>query len=81
MDKVQVKVCVGTSCHLMGSNLIIKYLETISSEVKKKITLDYISCMERCEKGPIVKIDDKLLENATPEKVQQELNNKLQEEL
>lgn len=66
-QKLKIEVCVGTSCHLMGSNLIIEYLERLSEKVKAQLEIKYISCMNNCSQGPQVKVGNCQLANATPE--------------
>ncbi|MFW6257108.1 MAG: NAD(P)H-dependent oxidoreductase subunit E [Bacillota bacterium] len=75
MKKIEVEVCVGTSCFLMGSQAILDTLKDLSGKLKKKITVKHISCMNRCERGPVVKIDGRALENATPEQVVKEIKD------
>lgn len=77
MNKIEVKVCVGTSCHLMGSQLIVDILKDLPEKIAIQVDLKYISCMNRCEEGPVIKIDDLVLENATPEQVMKTLKRKV----
>jgi len=75
--KITIEICVGTSCHLMGSNLIIDYLNNLPEKMKEKIELKHISCMDECEKGPRVRVGDQVISFATPEKVQKALQQKI----
>ncbi|HPG47839.1 MAG TPA: NAD(P)H-dependent oxidoreductase subunit E [Petrotogaceae bacterium] len=79
---MEVKVCVGTTCHLMGSATIIEEINQLPKEIADKITLKYATCFEVCHgqmKPPIIKIDDTYYENVTPEKVKQLIINKVSE--
>lgn len=77
MKKIRIEVCVGTSCHLMGSQLILQVLEDLSLQFQNRIKLDYSSCLNRCKQGPVVKIDDLIVDNATPEQVKNILEEKI----
>ncbi|MFW6035399.1 MAG: NAD(P)H-dependent oxidoreductase subunit E [Halothermotrichaceae bacterium] len=79
MEKIPVEVCVGTSCHLMGSNLILEFLETLSDNIKDKIEIKYQNCMNACDKGPRVRVGDIVLSQATPEMVEDEIKKRLVE--
>lgn len=77
MNKLKVEVCVGTSCHLMGSNLILDFLEGLSEEVKDRLDISYKSCMNQCNKGPHVRIGDVEIKNAAPDDIKEELSKQL----
>lgn len=72
-EKITIEICVGTSCHLMGSNLIIDYLNTLPAEKRERIEIKHVPCMDKCDKGPWVRIAGVAIANATPEKLQDTL--------
>ena len=59
MAKVNVKVCLGTTCFVMGSSNLQELLDL----VQKKYGEDVIS------KAPYVKVNDEIIKEATVEKV------------
>lgn len=75
--KISVEVCIGTSCHLMGSNLIIDYLGNLPEKLKSQLDIKYVTCMDKCNKGPQVKIGGNQLDNATPDMVNNEIKRML----
>ncbi len=77
MDIIKIEICVGTSCHLMGSNLILDFLENLPEDVKRRIDISYISCLNKCSKGPLVRVGDLEIENTTPEKINRVLEKQL----
>ncbi|AZO96293.1 (2Fe-2S) ferredoxin domain-containing protein [Halocella sp. SP3-1] len=76
-EKISIEVCVGTSCHLMGSNLIMECLDRLADNIKEKIDLRYVQCMDRCGKGPNVRIAGVVLDKVTPETVVEEIKKSL----
>jgi len=77
MDKIKIEICVGTSCHLMGSNLILDFLENLPESIKTRLDISYISCLDKCSKGPLVRVGDLEIENTTPEELNRELEKQL----
>lgn len=59
-----VHVCMGTACHVRGSQLILdeleRKLEIKAGETTKnlKFTLERVNCVGACAMGPVIKIDD-----------------------
>lgn len=69
--QTDVEVCIGTCCYLRGSYDI---LQQISKEIQtagceEKVNLKGTFCFEQCSGGPMVRINDTLIGNVTPEKV------------
>jgi len=59
-NKIEIRVCVGTSCYLKGSHDILR---RVAEYVKAKSLQDQVQvkatfCFEKCDKGPTVKIGD-----------------------
>lgn len=75
LQKIEVKICVGTSCHLMGSSLIIDFIKTLPLSVKKRLEIEYVSCFSQCNRGPRIDIGGQPILNATPEKVKKTLKS------
>ena len=69
MAVLVVKVCAGTSCHLLGNQAIVDVLENMPPSLQKQVEIGYISCLGNCDEGPCVTIGDKLIDHASPEKV------------
>ena len=77
--KIDVSVCVGTNCFVRGSQTILKNLMKYVSEnrledivgfegQKEMVDVKATFCFEKCTKGPVVKINNKVIEKATYEK-------------
>lgn len=57
---IEVVVCVGSSCHIKGSRLLIKQLSKLINEYKlgDQVTLKGSFCLEHCAEGFNWKIGD-----------------------
>lgn len=62
---IEVKVCVGSSCHIKGSyQVVTTFKQLIDSQgLGDKISLKASFCMGRCMSGISVTVDDMPIEN------------------
>ena len=76
---VEVKVCVGTSCFVNGSqallNDIINYID--EKGLKNYVNVKATFCLEKCDKGPSVTIGEELLHHCTLDMAVDSLHKKL----
>lgn len=69
---MKVQICVGTTCHLFGSSMLIEAINELPENVKNNIKVEYNTCFDLCYgdmKPPIAKIEDKFYDNLNPEKI------------
>ena len=62
---VELTVCIGTSCHLRGSEKVIKSFQKLieSNRLEKKVSLKGTFCMGKCsEKNVVVNINSEVFE-------------------
>lgn len=73
-EKVTVKVCLGTSCYVKGSYKLLSQLIELAKR-KEYSFLEIVGtfCVENCGRSPNVLVNDKLVDEATLEKVEKEL--------
>ncbi|MCT4615019.1 MAG: NAD(P)H-dependent oxidoreductase subunit E [Marinifilaceae bacterium] len=70
-DKKDITICLGSSCFSRGNGKSLAVIKNYLGEKK----LDDISffhgelCTGNCAKGPILKIEDELFEEVSPENV------------
>ena len=74
-----VNVCVGSSCHLKGSYYVIQTLKRLIEEngLEGKVELKASFCLGDCSNGVSMKIDDRPIQNATPENIIQIFENEI----
>ncbi len=59
-----IKICIGSSCHLKGSEEVIKKFQVIIKEFKleNKVDLYASFCLDRCTNGvSVMRWDGKIL--------------------
>jgi NADH-quinone oxidoreductase subunit G len=71
-DKVRVTVCVGTSCHVRGSQKLLSGLTAFVGRegLDEHVDVRAAFCTERCDRGPTVEIGDRVLEKCTLEQAE-----------
>ena len=69
---MNIKVCVGSSCHLKGSYEVIqslkKYIE--ENKLEDKVELEASFCLGNCSNGVSMRIDGEVVSNANPENIE-----------
>ena len=67
VSKVAVKVCVGTSCFIRGSQaLLASLLRKVEEEgLAELVDVNATFCSEKCNKGPTVQVGEDVLTQAT----------------
>ena len=66
---VIVQICVGSSCHLKGSQQVVEKMQSLISEykVEDQVVLTGCFCAERCNRvGVTITVDDDVYEGVTP---------------
>lgn len=71
---IKVKMCRGTVCHVMGGSDLPLVSEVIPQELKDKVEIEGISCIDKCGnteglKPPFVTVNGILISEATIAKV------------
>jgi len=75
MAKVNVKVCLGTTCFVMGSSNLQELLDLVPKKYGEDVDVAGSPCLGLCSidwefsKAPYVKVNDEVIKEATVEKV------------
>jgi NADH:ubiquinone oxidoreductase subunit E len=77
MNELIVEVCVGTSCHLLGSQDLMDMVESLPPAKRERIDLRAVTCLQRCRKGPAVRINGIVLSGMTPDRLQGVIDDNL----
>jgi NADH-quinone oxidoreductase subunit G len=79
-EKIPVRVCVGTSCFLRGSqHLLQALLRRLEVEgLADRVDVGATFCHERCDRGPTVNVNGTFLEKTTLDQVMATLADMLQ---
>lgn len=72
-------VCIGSSCHIKGSNSVVECIKKIISEkgLTEQVELRGSFCMGECRDGVCIDIDGKKIRNVTPENVREIIEREL----
>ena len=83
MAKVEVKVCLGTTCFVMGGSNLQDLNDIIPQKYGDKVELSAANCLGLCSinweysKAPYVKVNEEVVSEATAEKVLEEIERQL----
>lgn len=83
MEKVSVKVCLGTTCFVMGSANLQELIDIVPAKYGDKVDVSGVPCLGLCSvdwefsKAPYVKVNNEVIKEATVEKVISEIDKQL----
>ncbi len=83
MKKIEVRVCLGTTCFVMGSSNLQNLTELIPQKFGDKVEVVGSPCLGVCStnweysKAPYVKVNDTIVQEATVDKVIEEIERQL----
>jgi NADH:ubiquinone oxidoreductase subunit E len=83
MKKIEVKVCLGTTCFVMGGSNLQELNDIIPEKYGDKVEVSAANCLGLCSinweysKAPYVKVDEEVVTEATVEKVLEVIDKKL----
>lgn len=83
MEKIKVKVCLGTTCFVMGAAQLQELMELVPKKFGNRVEVTGNPCLGLCSidweysRAPYVKIDDDVIVEATVEKVLSAIERKL----
>ncbi len=75
MEKISVKVCLGTTCFVMGSANLQELIDIVPEKYGDKVEVSGVPCLGLCSadwefsKAPYVKVGDEIVKEATVDKV------------
>lgn len=66
-EQLRVSVCIGTSCFVRGSEELLKLLTThvMENNLVDIVKVEATFCFERCDRGPTVRVGERVLEHCT----------------
>lgn len=83
METIEVKICSGTTCFVMGSSYLNELYDIIPQKYGESVTVKPSLCLGRCSesdkhsKAPYVKVNDEIISEATVEKVLASIEQKV----
>lgn len=84
MKKMQLEICCGTTCYMLGSNRLLNIENEMPADLRGKADVKALPCMGLCDEkklsgSPYVKLNGQVIENATAEKIYEKMRALLAE--
>ncbi|MDR3256914.1 MAG: [FeFe] hydrogenase, group A [Endomicrobium sp.] len=76
-NNVKVNVCFGNSCIQKGSKEILKHIVDFAESGKYNVDIEVSICLEKCSKGPVVKVADQIIEHCTLQAAEKAIREEL----
>ena len=69
---LKITVCIGSSCHIKGSRLVVEQLQALiaQNKLEDRVELGGTFCMGQCQQGVCVTVND-AFHSVTPESVEE----------
>ncbi|PKO97962.1 MAG: electron transport complex protein RnfG [Bacteroidetes bacterium HGW-Bacteroidetes-9] len=76
-QKVDIQICLGSSCFSRGNKRLVKVIEQYLNEnnLRHLVHFHGAHCFSSCDKGPLMSIDGKEYEQLNEDKVLYILNS------
>ncbi|MFW6351824.1 MAG: (2Fe-2S) ferredoxin domain-containing protein [Bacteroidota bacterium] len=74
-----ITICMGSSCFSRGNKYTLKNIQSYlkEKELENSVTLRGAHCLGKCDKGPVLIVNDEEIFHVEPEKVNNLLDEKL----
>lgn len=75
MEKINVEICCGTACYILGASRLLELSDTLPAELKDRVEILARPCLDLCERenlggAPYVRINGgEVMSQATNERV------------
>lgn len=84
MKKINVEICVGTACFVMGSGRLLCLVENLSDDLRQRLSIEAALCCNLCRdwansKPPIVKVGERVITGADEEQLMEAIVRELEE--
>lgn len=80
MKKVQLKLCAGTMCYVMGGANLTEIGNLLNEEEKQQVDISLSPCLNQCngeKHPPYAEINGQIIQNATKEILIQIIKEKI----
>lgn len=77
MAKMLLEICIGTSCHLLGSQELLGMVEALPAEEQEQIDLRGVTCLKSCGKGPNIRVNGVVILNVTLEQLEEIIHDNI----
>ena len=86
MEKLPVKICIGTTCYMLGASKLVDIANVMPEAWKNRVAVSGCTCLYLCEadsicRAPFVKVGERIVDHATSTSVLAAIAEALGEEL
>ena len=86
MEKLPVKICIGTTCYMLGASKLVDIANRMPEAWKDRVVVSGCTCLDLCEadsicRAPFVKVGERIVDHATSTSVLAAIAEALGEEL
>ena len=72
MHPIRVKICLGTTCYVMGASELQSLAQQLPEDLKGAVSVEGATCLGHCKdriygKAPYAVVDGTVVSGATPE--------------
>lgn len=64
MGKIEVKICMGTMCYVMGGAELKSIVASLPKEIKEAVNISYSPCLETCNNAgepPYIQVNGRII--------------------
>lgn len=65
MAEINLKICMGTMCYVMGGAELRSLVEMLPEDVRRKLSVSYSPCLGMCDRvggePPYIELDGKVI--------------------
>lgn len=64
MAKINLKICMGTMCYIMGGAELKAFVDLLPTDVRQELDVSYSPCLGTCERmgePPYVELNGKMI--------------------
>ncbi|MBM7624567.1 NAD(P)H-dependent oxidoreductase subunit E [Sporohalobacter salinus] len=77
---MKVKVCIGTSCHLMGAQNLISMVRKLQENQDLNVELEVAECLNHCSDAPAVEVEGEIYLPSTPKELKEIIEKRAQKQ-
>jgi NADH:ubiquinone oxidoreductase subunit E len=79
MKKITIEICIGTNCYVMGGVDLLELEDKLAPDIAQLVEIKGTPCIDTCfqqssQKPPFVRINGKVMAEATISKVKNAIN-------
>ena len=74
METLEVRICIGTTCYMMGASKLVDIANRFPASWKDRVDVRGATCLDLCDadgicNAPFAKVGERVIAHATPDGV------------